>query len=314
MKPKSCRTARGFTLIELLVVVAIIALLISILLPSLAQAREQAKISVCLANLRSLMQATNIYLIDYQDQFPFITKKVGMSVGICSWYYGGKTSDDYWKKKQPVYFWKVVDRPLNKYLLGGDPQPDLMKDLVTISKRTEVPVLRCPSDHSSYQRVYEEDTGPQSISAYNDVGTSYHYSLHAYLRVIGDDNECDVQKDGEALKKKWLWVDGGWTILNTALFRDVMANTASSFVLYLEDPMDYAQGNRVQVIGNHGKFSRHTVGFLDGHAAYVQADTRGYCGPGWHTLNPQWIYFPDRPRPSPYHYSSYAPRNCDPVK
>ena len=52
---------KAFTLIELLVVVAIIALLIAILLPSLQRAREQAKRVVCMANQAQIVKAMTIY-------------------------------------------------------------------------------------------------------------------------------------------------------------------------------------------------------------------------------------------------------------
>ncbi len=67
---KSARRYAAFTLIELLVVVAIIALLISILLPSLAAAREQTRAVKCLSNLRSMGQGIAQYINYFQDTLP----------------------------------------------------------------------------------------------------------------------------------------------------------------------------------------------------------------------------------------------------
>lgn len=60
-KPRGSARQHGFTLIELLVVVAIIALLLSILLPSLSNAKEQAREAVCKANLHGFGRGFHVY-------------------------------------------------------------------------------------------------------------------------------------------------------------------------------------------------------------------------------------------------------------
>ncbi|MEL7237417.1 MAG: prepilin-type N-terminal cleavage/methylation domain-containing protein [Planctomycetota bacterium] len=64
------RRKRAFTLVELLVVIGIIALLISILLPTLASARKAARRTVCLSNLRQLHNSYLFYANDFKGQVP----------------------------------------------------------------------------------------------------------------------------------------------------------------------------------------------------------------------------------------------------
>ncbi|MBC7526099.1 MAG: prepilin-type N-terminal cleavage/methylation domain-containing protein [Chthonomonadaceae bacterium] len=59
----------GFTLIELLVVIAIIAILAAILFPVFAQAREKARQTSCLSNLRQIATSTLMYTQDYDETF-----------------------------------------------------------------------------------------------------------------------------------------------------------------------------------------------------------------------------------------------------
>jgi prepilin-type N-terminal cleavage/methylation domain-containing protein/prepilin-type processing-associated H-X9-DG protein len=67
MKP---RAERGFTLIELLVVIAIIAIIAAILFPVFAHAREKARQTTCLSNLRQIGLATRMYTQDWDEMLP----------------------------------------------------------------------------------------------------------------------------------------------------------------------------------------------------------------------------------------------------
>jgi prepilin-type N-terminal cleavage/methylation domain-containing protein len=164
---------RAFTLIELLVVIAIIAILAAILFPVFAKARERAKQSTCINNMKQIGIAMITYTGDYEDTFPAWTPPG--QVGLIS------TEDFKATKENALYMGGRLDifTPA-----GANATISLQLDPYIKSRA----VWSCPSDWGMYRQ--QDDWGgvkPKTPLAFKDwhlngdttgtkrVGVSYGY-------------------------------------------------------------------------------------------------------------------------------------------
>lgn len=123
---------RAFTLIDLLVVISIIALLIAIILPAIAQARETAKAIVCMSNVRQVGLGFHMYATNYDDALPPFSEGKPGQFTMAS---GGTSSDP---RRGGGKLWYEMLAEQDSSLYGADPD-------ITSHVDFNQGMWRCPS-------------------------------------------------------------------------------------------------------------------------------------------------------------------------
>ena len=286
---------RGFTLIELLVVVAIIALLVAILLPSLQNAREQGKRATCLSHIKNIATSSRVYEADdpngwgipvHPEQY---TQNGENPTFIGAYEWAGKSGigrpdflplgDPLGSKYGTMAGFGPGTRPMNEILYKGGFKDNKMLDDVDGAiddTKLDLGLFRCPGDDGPPRGGHCFDwVEHPDRSSYDHFGNSY--AANIFMIASGG---------------------GGCMHSNSPYLRPVSRVPTPARTIYFEenigrwawaaknDPCNFITGIDTgptkSIRGWHGREWAYTRSFVDAHAEYQRiidertGDSDGY--------------------------------------
>jgi prepilin-type N-terminal cleavage/methylation domain-containing protein len=166
------RRRHAFTLVELLVVIGIIALLISMLLPALNRARQQANSIDCQARLRQMGQALAIYVVDNKGLLPY---------GCVAHQYANPSSPPWTASTadaEPFWWWMFsLGQIMNRSMVGSDGVvhnlSPIFADKDTINFGTNNNVFNYVNHYSCNERVLWSTHDNDSLPGAPNGGINY---------------------------------------------------------------------------------------------------------------------------------------------
>lgn len=270
---------RAFTLIELLVVISIIGLLIAVLLPSLARAKETANRAVCSANIRGIVQSVTIYAQSNHKMFPATAGSIN-----------GTYSND---AEPPIGITPTIYSPgsvVASYYNGAAATQGFANPLaclwILVLQHQETPQsFICPSDpfaampSREYQALSAPSGESQVYANFDQVITTNNTNGQGESYSIAFPWQMAMQASPAALPIGSWWTsdDGGDVpVVSDMAPADIATAAGDSVTDRITTTLLSANtfGAYIYSSGNHNGAGEN-VGFADTHVAW---ETNPYCG------------------------------------